>query len=81
MPRKSRVSKPGHSLDNRNKGKPEGKTLPLRSNKEHSDEYEATDIGLTFDHEYHGWKRAKSYWKYCCDDEENLNLKEVLKDL
>ena len=79
--RKGRASKPGHSLDRRNKGKPESKNLPVKYKKEDLVEYKPTNIGLTFDHEYHGWKRVKSYWKYCQDDEENLNLNEVLKDL
>jgi hypothetical protein len=75
------VPKTEQSLDRRNKDKPEGKNIPAKRTKEQLCEYEPTNIGLTFDHEYHAWKRAKSYWKYCSNDEENLNLKEVLKDL
>ena len=79
--RKSSILKSGLSLDHQNKWKQECKKITLLREKEHLDEYEPTNAGMTFDHEYHGWKRAKSYWKYCSNDEENLTLKEVLKDL
>ena len=72
---------PDQPPDCRKKGNLKRKITCVISEKKKSDDYESTNIGLTFDHEYHGWKRAKSYWKYCQDDEENLTLKEVLKDL
>ena len=44
-------------------------------------DYKATNIGLTFDAEYHVQKKARSYWKQYYGEEEDLNLSDVLKDL
>ncbi|MFH1073502.1 MAG: hypothetical protein V1752_00275, partial [Candidatus Firestonebacteria bacterium] len=79
--RKGKVSERQDPSNRQSKGNLERYNTPVITEKKKSDDYESTNIGLTFDHEYHGWKRAKSYWKYCQDDEENLTLKEVLKDL
>ena len=63
------------------KRKPEGKKPEAMVEIQKFPDYEPTNIGLTFDAEYHAQKKVKSYWKQYYGEEEDLALSDVLKDL
>ena len=78
---KAGVSVPRGEENNVNKRKPVAQNKPVRTEKIESYGYEPTNIGLTFDAEYHVRKKVKSYWKQYYGEEEDLNLSDVLKNL
>ncbi|MFH1824672.1 MAG: hypothetical protein ABH873_05545 [Candidatus Firestonebacteria bacterium] len=78
---KTGVSIPQRRQDNANKRKPRAKNKQIKTETRQYYGYEPTNIGYTFDSEYWSWKRVKEYWKYYYGEEENLNLKEILKNL
>ena len=75
------VSIPQREQNNANKRKPEAKNKIIRTKKRIFYEYEPTNIGYVFDSEYWRWKRIKSDWKCYYGEEEDLNLKDILKYL
>lgn len=83
---KEKIEKPGVSIpqrkqDDANKRKPEAKNTSVRTENRKYYGYEPTNIGMTFDSEYHSQKRVKTYWKYYYGEEEDLDLNKVIKDI
>lgn len=78
---KTGILAPQKKQNSSNKRKIVAKILALRTKKKQDYGYQPTNIGMTFDAEYHRNKKVNYYWKQYYGEEENLDLKEVIKDL
>ena len=78
---KNEVSLHQREQNNVNKQKPEGKNKIVKQENNIFHGYTPTNIGLTFDAEYHIRKKVKTYWNLYYGEEEDINMKDILKDI
>ena len=64
-----------------NTSKPESKKPETKEVIQRFPDFKPTNIGMTFDAEYHVKKKIRSYWKQYYGEEEDLNLSDVLKGI